>query len=346
MLCKCDRGKDSAMSRRHRNSRILLATLVCALTAVLPATHAAAQDGPVRQRIRAWLAERRAQPAPQDGDQRFQILHSGVQRAYIVHVPPGYRPGARLPVVLALHGGGGNMDHMARDDVYGLRAKADQAGFIIVFANGVSRFRSGLLATWNAGRCCGAARDNKADDVGFLRAVVDRVGGDFSIDRRRVFAIGMSNGGMMAYRLACDAADVFAGIMSVAGTDSTTTCAPSRPVPVLHIHARDDDHVLFAGGAGKTFRDPSQVTDFTPVPEAIGRWIRLDRAAPAGQKVLSNAGVTCEFHPALPGGAPVELCVTATGGHSWPGGAKTFSGATPSRAIRANDVMWDFFSRL
>src|SRR5690606_6342607 len=103
------------------------------------------------------------------------------------------------------------------------------------------------------------------DDVGFLKAVIADLGRRLRIDASRVYATGMSNGGMMAYRLACEASDVFRGIAAVAGTDNTRNCRPARPVPVLHIHARDDDRVLFEGGAGDVFRNEAAAADFISV---------------------------------------------------------------------------------
>jgi len=244
-------------------------------------------------------------------------------------------------MVLALHGGGGDMDVMASKERYGLVAKADEAGFIVVFPNGVSRQASGRFATWNAGSCCGVASLENVDDVGFLRAVVARMSDLATIDRGRVFSVGMSNGAMMSYRLACEASDMIRGIMAVAGTDNTLACRPSRPVAVLHIHARDDDRVPFEGGAGV------RRYEFTSVGDTIAKWIDLDHAAPAARRLPTPAGATCEIHAARPGrdSAPIQLCVTDTGGHSWPGGSKR-RGQPPSQAIDADDVMWDFFSGL
>jgi polyhydroxybutyrate depolymerase len=247
---------------------------------------------------------------------------------------------------MALHGGGGSAAYQADDASYGLVSKSEQAGFVVVFPNGITERGNGMFATWNAGRCCARARDQDVDDVGFLRAVIADVMSRIGIDPRRVFAIGMSNGAMMAYRLACEAADVIRGIMAVAGTDNTRACTPSRSVAVLHVHARDDDRVLFEGGAGKNFRRKDVVTDFTSVPDTIDRWVRFDHAALSARRVLTVPGAWCDRHDAGPGGAPVQLCVTDTGGHSWPGGSKSRAGAAPSQAIRANDVMWDFFSGL
>jgi polyhydroxybutyrate depolymerase len=199
-----------------------------------------------------------------------------------------------------------------------------------------------MLATWNAGTCCAKARDQNVDDVGFLRKLVEDVGRRINIDRQRVFAIGMSNGAMMSYRLACEAPEVFVAIMAVAGTDNTRRCEPRQPVPVLHIHARDDDRVLFNGGAGKAFRNETLVSDFVSVPATVAKWVKLNRAG-AAERVLTVPGAWCDRHAAASGGAPVKICVTDTGAHSWPGGEKD-RGEAPSTAIIANDLMWEFFT--
>lgn len=170
-----------------------------------------------------------------------------------------------------------------------------------------------------------------------------------NIDRNRVFATGMSNGGMMSYRLACEAADIFKAVAPVAGTDGTSRCAPNRPVSVLHIHARNDDHVLFNGGAGKgEFQDETWVTEFVSVPDTIARWVERNRCQGTPKRVLEVKGATCDLYSSCAGGAKVGLCVTEDGAHSWPGGYKPAGRAKqpPSQAISANDVMWDFFMSL
>jgi polyhydroxybutyrate depolymerase len=90
---------------------------------------------------------------------------------------------------------------------------------------------------------------------------------------------------------------------------------------------------------------PSQ-TDFVSVPKTQAKWVQLDRADPRARRVLTVAGAHCDLHPARAGGAPVELCLTDTGGHSWPGGGTQQGHKHPSMAISANDLMWNFFSSL
>lgn len=317
---------------------------------------ALAQEG-VREHLRQrWWAQRQQQAAAPNqaqrpgllapGDHVFEIQHQGLRRTYGVHVPQGLVPGRPGPVVLAFHGGGGNWRLQADDEKYGLISQSEATGYVLVFPNGYSRFPGGQLATWNAGRCCGEARDQQVDDVGFVAALLRDLRQRLAVDPGRVYAIGMSNGAMMAYRLACEMADTFAGIAAVAGTDNTTRCAPARPLRVLHLHARDDDHVLFAGGAGpQAFRDQGKVTEFTSVPETVARWRGHNQCGPSPRRTLQVPGAYCERYEGCAAGAAVQLCVTETGGHSWPGGGQTRRGkAPPSAAMNANQVIWSFFA--
>jgi polyhydroxybutyrate depolymerase len=279
------------------------------------------------------------------GTYTFQIMQDAQKRRYMLHVPKGYKPEQAAPLLLLMHGGGGNMKIQARDSVYGLISKSNAAGFVAVFPNGYSRFSSGKLATWNAGHCCGLARDRKVDDVGFIKDILKNVSQQLNIDKERIFAAGMSNGAMMAYRLACELPETFRAIAAIAGTDNTIDCHPASPVSILHIHARDDDHVLFTGGAGETFRDKSSVTEFTSVPATVDKWVKLNSCDPKPQRIMEISGAYCERFAGCREEAHVQLCVTESGGHSWPGGRKPrmlFSDR-PSKALSANDLMWDFF---
>lgn len=314
---------------------------------------ALALDGSLRDRVTERIAERRAGTGKNEagavaiapGDHVFTLQHAGVERKFRLHVPAGYDAARPAPLLVALHGGGGNMDYQANDKFYGLISKSEQEGFVVVFPNGHSRFRDGKLATWNAGRCCGDARDGNVDDVGFIRKMVEDVGRRVNVDSARIYATGMSNGGLMSYRLACEMADVFTAIAPVAGTDNTLVCSPARPVSVLHIHARDDDHVLFEGGAGPASVERSKVTDFTSVADTVAKWVQLNGCRSDAERTLEVDGAYCDTYRQCRGGAQVQLCVTADGGHSWPGGNKPRIGAAPSRAISAIDVMWNFFTR-
>ena len=275
------------------------------------------------------------------GDHRFRIQYGGLARTYRVHVPPGYTMAVPAPLLVALHGDSAGTDLRANDADFGLVAKSDREGFIAVFPSGFAA-PGGKPATWNAGGCCGAARDRNVDDVGFIRQVVTNVFRQMSIDRERIFAAGLSDGGMMAYRLACEMPEVFKAVASVGGTDNTLTCDPGSPVSVLHIHAKDDPRVLFAGGAAND-ATKSGAPPLAPVQGTVAKWAQLDGCAAQPRHILDKAGAYCEKYSWCRGGAEVQLCVTDTGGHSWPG-AKKRAGVKASQAISATDSIWDFFS--
>ncbi len=282
------------------------------------------------------------------GTYRFEVKHQGKTRPYLLHLPKGWQQDRKLPVILALHGGGGHMEYMARDELYGLISKSDESGFAVVFPNGFSRFPGGKLATWNAGKCCGGSRDENSDDVGYIRRILKDLPRHFTVDSSRIFAIGMSNGGMMSYRLACEMSGVFKGIASVTGTDNTLVCKPQTPVSILHIHAKNDDHVLFEGGMGDAVRNPAKVNDFTSVPQTVSMWLEHNQCTPESRRVLQNKGAYCDVHETCQNQSRVKLCVTKEGGHSWPGGFKPAgrSSESTSKALHANDVIWDFFQSL
>jgi len=310
----------------------------------------------MRERIKEkWLEKRQqteGRAANQDnlgeGNYRFSLAYGGLARKYLVHIPSAYNKSNQTPLVLAFHGGGGNSEMMATDAYYNLISKSNKEGFIIAFPNGASQLRSGKLATWNAGNCCGYARDNNIDDVGFVKAIIDEMETKFNIAPKKIYAIGFSNGGMLSYRLACELTDKFKAIASVAGTENYDNCNPKNPISIMHIHAKDDGHVLFNGGAGPgAFRDQTKVCDFTSVPETISRWVNRNNCNKEPKRVMEKEGVYCDLYSGCDNGVEVKLCVTEKGGHSWPGGQKPREKAdTPSDAISAIDEIWDFLKSI
>ncbi len=317
------------------------------------------KKGWLREKIKARVIKRlEDKPAPEvnltssqkiekSGTYTLSLKHGGLDRYFLIHVPPHFDATKALPLVVAMHGGGGDMNIQATDEYYKLISKSDAAGFVAVFPNGYSRFKSGQLATWNAGKCCGDARDKNIDDVGFIKAMLEQIQKQLNVDPKKIFATGMSNGAMMAYRLACEMPQTFKAIAAVAGTDNTVDCKPASNISILHIHAKDDDHVLFNGGSGKPFADdPSLVTDFNSVPNTIAKWVKMNNCEAAPKKVLEVEGAYCEKYSKCKSNTEVELCVTEKGAHSWPGGKKPRERgrSSASKAISANDVMWQFFS--
>jgi polyhydroxybutyrate depolymerase len=252
---------------------------------------------------------------------------------------PASLDSAGAALVVALHGGGGNAANLER--TVGLNALAEREGFLVAYPNGSGRLDEVLL-TWNAGNCCGFALDQAVDDVGFLRALVDELQTAFPVDRRRIFATGMSNGGMMSYRLACEAADVFAAVAPVAGALNVEDCEPSQPVSLLAIHGTADQHVAFEGGPPTVKADPHARVDRS-VHYAMTFWAARNGCGlePAASR---SGNVMHEVYPDCSPGLGVELLAIEGGGHAWPG-ATRFSpqGDEPYPDLDASLAIWEFF---
>jgi polyhydroxybutyrate depolymerase len=253
------------------------------------------------------------------GDHAFAIQHGGLTRTYVVHVPPSYNLASPAALVVLLHGGANNADLAGNEPAYRLEAKSNREGFVAVFPSG-----TGKPASWNAGDCCGTARAQNVDDVGFIRQVVTNVFRQMSIDRARIFAAGISDGGSMALRLACEVPDLWRAVAAVAATDRTRNCNPATPVSVLQIHAKDD---------------PQSAAD------TMSKWSQLDGCTAQPRHVLDQGGSYCESYSYCRAKSEVQLCVTETGGQLWPGGQAAKGAAPPSQAFSATELIWDFFSR-
>ncbi|MGH6612384.1 MAG: alpha/beta hydrolase family esterase, partial [Burkholderiaceae bacterium] len=155
------------------------------------------------------------------------ITHQGRERSALVYVPDSYSASKRAPLVLMFHGGGGNAPNAVRTAQ--MHAHADKHGLIVAYPAGTGRLENTLL-TWNAWDCCGYAMQNEVDDVGFTRELIVALKSRYSIDANRIYATGLSNGGMMSYRLACELSDQIAAIAPVAGSLNTDSCTPREPV--------------------------------------------------------------------------------------------------------------------
>ena len=248
-----------------------------------------------------------------------------------------------MPVVLAVHGATMNGAMMAWFS--GLNQKADEAGFVIVYPNGTGRFSS---FTWNGGNCCGSAMQKNVDDVGFISAVLDDLLATYRIDRRRVYATGISNGANMAYRLAAELSGRIAAIAPVAGSVGTEINQLKRPVPVLHFHGTMDEYIPFLGGNGKK---SLYGTQYGSVDDSIRAWVKANGCdeKPAIDS-LSKPGdemtVTRTTYGAGREGAEVVLVVIEGGGHTWPGMRSPARIVGKSAMnISANDLMWEFFEK-
>ena len=224
-----------------------------------------------------------------------------------------------------------------------MSAKGQAEGFIAVYPQGSGGI-AGRLRTWNAGTCCGRAMQQRVDEIAFVAALLDDLQATVAIDRERVYATGISNGGVMAYEVACALADRVAAIAVVAGEmTALERCRPSRPVPVLVIHGSADRNLPIDGGVGaKAFA----VHEVRSVAAAVDFWRRHDGCGEGARSELDGA-VRRATYSSCSAGSEVELVTIEGGGHSWPGSQfsasiASFVGPT-TMSIDADTVMWDFF---
>jgi polyhydroxybutyrate depolymerase len=274
------------------------------------------------------------------GDHVLSLKIGDRERTYLLHLPPAYDGKHSLPLVIVLHGGGGNAPgavHMT-----GFSEKADKEGFVAVYPNGSGRLKNRLL-TWNAGNCCGYALDNNVDDVGFIRALIDELEKTRAIDPKRIYATGMSNGGMMTYRLACELSDKIAAAAPVAGALNLENCEPAHPVSMIIFHGTVDEHVLYEGGEPVKRADTHRRVD-KPVSYAVNFWVKQDGCSATPQRE-EKGNIRTEIYRGGKEETEVVLYTVKGGGHTWPGGESYLLGAEPTREISATDLMWDFFVR-
>ena len=278
-------------------------------------------------------------------EQRQTLVHDGVKRSYVIHAPDesALRKG-RVPLVLVLHGGGGNAANAER--MTGFSGKADSEGFIVAYPEGTSRFRDRLL-TWNAGHCCGYAMLNRVDDTGFIRTLIDTLIKDYPVDPQRVYVAGMSNGSMMAHRLGRELPDRIAAIAPVVATVFGDEKMPQQAVSAIMFNGMQDTSVPHAGGSpGGRFAGAWDGTPAKPALDQVTFWSGANGCKPdaAAGTAGQDHGPYLYWQSNCPAGLGVELYLVKDTGHAWPGGQRgSLRGNDPGSSVKATDLIWSFF---
>ena len=278
------------------------------------------------------------------GDHDFTLVHDGLTRLYRVHVPNSYNGSASFPLVFAFHGAGGNIA-ISISGFALLTDKSDEAGFIVVYPQGIGPFVAGhgIAGSWNADKCCPIATDNNVDDVGFVERMIEELENNFNIDENRVYATGGSNGGMMCFRLACELSDKIAAVAPCIGHDVLNNCTPVRPISVMHFHGTADSCVPYYGGQSGDcmvgYLDmlglPPRTWNFISVPDYIDQWGAINSCL-TQEITYNNGNTTCVTHRGCESNTEVILCTINGMDHRLP---------MISDGIDVNDAIWDFFER-
>lgn len=302
-------------------------------------------------------------------------------RPYDLYIPPRYDSAKAWPVVIALHGGGGNRKNQQKmtcprgdlQDPACLHNIASREGFIVVYPSGTANpllIKLGKeVRTWNAGggkngysRVSDYAVKQNIDDVSYFNALLDDLERTVSVDTSRIYVTGISNGAAMSYRLACELSRRVTAIAPVAGGDQFSAveqCSPSRPVPIIHLHGLEDTGWPFNGG--KSFYASDLTGIMVSVPETIKKWAERNGCVlvPERGEIPDKAGdgtsIEWERYTSCRENADVILYKIKGGGHTWPSGweywedtifesnKERFGNIT--RNISANEIMWEFFKK-
>ncbi len=220
---------------------------------------------------------------------------------------------------------------------------AEREGFVVVYPEGTS-----FPQRWNA---ADAFLLQSVDDVQFFRDLVSDLAGVVAVDPARIYVSGMSNGGAMASRLACEAGDVVAAIGTVAAVpfEPSGGCNPQRPVPVVAFHGTADPVVSYAGGPhpvsvlGTRMSRRAGSIGYLPVEAWIAGWGERNGCEGTPEAPAANGDARAIRYTHCTDGAEVLLYTIEGGGHTWPGGLPVpFMGKT-SRDINATAIIWEFF---
>ncbi len=261
------------------------------------------------------------------GDFTWSFELGGRTRTANVHVPLAYDPSKRTPLVVNAHGYTDTAEGQA--SLSKMTETADANGFVVLHPQGVAN-------SWNAGACCGTAMSSELDDVAFVGKLLDEAEAKLCVDPKRVFASGMSNGGFLAHRLACELDGRVAAVGSVAGLMTLAECAPKRAVPVLQFHGTSDYVVPYRGSIS---------LGFPAVEDVVDAWAKRDGCTGAPTETYAKGDVTCVTHASCKDNAEVTLCTVEGGGHTWPGGMPVPALGKTSTAISASDALWSFFQK-
>jgi polyhydroxybutyrate depolymerase len=241
--------------------------------------------------------------APEAAVAHRRLQVGGMDRTYRLYTPPDSEDAGPVPLVLALHGSGNSAESLV--DSSELDQAADAGGFIVAYPEALGRI-------WNGGFCCTNGRGDPSADVRFLDQVITDVTAVRRIDEGRIYAVGFSGGGMMAYRLACDLAGRFAGVGAIAASMVLDDCRPARPVSVIAVHGTADEVVPYQGG-----RIQGGATKPAPPPLAVAeRWAELDACADARTSDVRDTVATVTWSQ-CGGGTEVRLVTVEGGGHNW-----------------------------
>lgn len=260
-------------------------------------------------------------------------------RWYEIELPPNAR-GA--PLILALHGGGGDPDQFAKAS--GFARAATRAGFAVAFPAGSGR-RGERLLTWNGGYCCGYASRRGVDDAGFLKLVIEDASSRFGVDGSRVYLTGMSNGSIMSETFAAKNPGMVRAVAGVSGTMDTSRTRVQGKIPALIIHGTADTMVPYDGGQGDTSLTRTDFASVASVVQAfLTPWggVLAETNRTIDRRDDGTSVIVTDYQKG--GKVVLRLMKVEGGAHHWPGGRKARLTEGKTQEIDANTEILRFFA--
>lgn len=260
-------------------------------------------------------------------------------RWYEIELPPNAR-GA--PLILALHGGGGDPDQFAKAS--GFARAATRAGFAVAFPAGSGR-RGERLLTWNGGYCCGYASRRGVDDAGFLKLVIEDASSRFGVDGSRVYLTGMSNGSIMSETFAAKNPGMVRAVAGVSGTMDTSRTRVRGKIPALIIHGTADTMVPYDGGQGDTSLTRTDFASVASVVQAfLTPWggVLAETTRTIDRRDDGTSVIVTDYQKG--GKVVLRLMKVEGGAHHWPGGRKARLTEGKTQEIDANTEILRFFA--
>ncbi|MFD0796056.1 alpha/beta hydrolase family esterase [Maribacter chungangensis] len=264
------------------------------------------------------------------------IEFDGLERSYYVHLPKNYTKSVSYPLLFAMHGGG-LLGYEGIEAQSQLSELSDKESFIVVYPEGVKTLG---FRTWNAGDCCPSATLLKTDDIGFIHELLQKLTSELSVNSKKVYATGFSNGGQLAYTLANRYPDKFAAVSAVAGVLQDFPFNPERNVPIIHFHSYQDQTAPYNGGLS----DAPNITNNFPSVDATLQSIANSYNCNVLKETIFSDSNTFDFfrYSDCNENVVIELYVSQDGGHTWPGG-KALPNMEISNHFNASALMWEFF---
>lgn len=255
------------------------------------------------------------------------LVHDYI-RSYILHVPPTYSKGSKVPLVLVIHGYTGTATGMEQWTHFS--DKADKEGFIVAYPNGLAYpWTEKNPQAWN----CGGQYEEwtgQTDDVGFIKGIIEKISQNYTIDNDRIFITGHSNGSRMTYRLGFQLSDIIAAIAPVSGTMVyQSDKKPSYAVPAMHLHALNDSAVYFYGR-----HDPKEMI-YESVDSILTRWSSYFPCKTVPDTIQREENYIVKSWSCTVSNPEILLYVMKNGAHQW------FT--LENSGINGTDLIWEFF---